>query len=115
MNGLIEVRSVGAGFMLLSRNVFSRIASESPSGRVQGNGIMTDWLSVGARPYLFDYFATRVNDDHMVGEDVGLCAKWRMIGGQVWLDPSIKLTHYGMYAYTGDLMTQLIPRMGETA
>ena len=114
--GLIKVEFIGAGFMLSKRTVFERIAAAYPEGRLDGRALSFG-LSVAAQGQFHDYFPTRCPAGEYVGEDVGFYRLWRSISGQVWLDPSIRLTHYGMHGFTGDPMTAFVPasQVGEAA
>lgn len=87
--GLLEVAAVPGGFLSLSRNVFDRL-------REAGIG----------RPYehegqqFYGYF----HCPYGAGEDGSFCEDWRSIGGQVWLDPELTLTHVdGGASYTGHI------------
>jgi hypothetical protein len=45
----------------------------------------------------------------VVPEDCGFCRAWRSIGGTIWADLSIRLTHYGWHGYPGDPMSLVVP------
>jgi hypothetical protein len=42
-------------------------------------------------------------EGQLYGEDVGFCILWRDIGGKVWVDPNLSLTHTGYKAFEGNL------------
>lgn len=49
-----------------------------------------------------DFFPTGFHEGRFYGEDYGFCRLWRETGGDVWLDPDIRLRHHdGMRAFTG--------------
>jgi hypothetical protein len=52
--------------------------------------------------HLYDYFWTGVEEGILWSEDYGFSRKWRQIGGEIWLDPSIRLHHVGQKVYDGD-------------
>jgi hypothetical protein len=40
---------------------------------------------------------------HKYGEDYSFCKRWRDMGGQVWVDPSISMGHLGTKIWKGRL------------
>lgn len=82
--GLIEVKSLGAAFLAISRAAIERLrAAES-------------------RTYVGDldrvvhaHFTVPFTDGRLYGEDAAFCRDWAAAGGTVWLDPEITLTHWG--------------------
>ena len=85
--GLIEVASLPAGFLSLSRAVFERLQSAHPEREYAFGG------------HLFRAFF-HCPPGH--GEDSSFCDDWRALGGSVWLDPLLTLTHVdGAQTYTG--------------
>lgn len=83
----IEVSALPGGFLSLSRSVFEKLQTAYPNRAYahEGHARHAFWhCPPGA------------------GEDGTFCAEWRAIGGQVWLEPTLRLTHVdGGRAYTG--------------
>lgn len=48
-------------------------------------------------------FDVEYRDGQYFGEDYYFCRNWREIGGQVWVDPSLVLTHHGFKDYKGNV------------
>ena len=85
--GLLEVSALPGGFLSLSRAVFDRLEAAHPERR---------YAHEGHERHSFFHCPPGG------GEDGTLCAEWRAIGGQVWLDPMLRLTHVdGGRAYVG--------------
>tara|TARA_R110000822_G_scaffold27790_2_gene82659 strand:+ start:3528 stop:4181 length:654 start_codon:yes stop_codon:yes gene_type:complete len=87
--GLLEVGMLPGGFLSLSRAVFKELTEAH-----------TD------RAYAFHgkqfqaFFHCPPGD----GEDGAFCRDWRDLGGKVWLDPELTLTHVeGGRSYTGHI------------
>jgi glycosyltransferase involved in cell wall biosynthesis len=83
-DGLLEVASVPGGFLALSRKVFDDLKLEYPDR--------------GYSHYQFNghgYFHAPIQNGRLYGEDTAFCNDWRNIGGKVWLDPELTLTHVG--------------------
>jgi hypothetical protein len=41
-------------------------------------------------------------DRRYLSEDYTFCRRWQEIGGDIWLDPSISLNHYGSFCFQGN-------------
>jgi hypothetical protein len=103
--GLLEVACVPGGFLALSRKVFERLADAHPTRTYTH--------------YQFDgqaFFHAPIEGGRLYGEDTAFCYDWRAIGGQVWLDPELKLTHTGgSIPYTGQIGDWLRGRVAKAA
>lgn len=90
-DGLIEVHGLPTGFMAISRGVFLRMQKAHPERAYEFHG--------GA---YHAYFHAPFMDGQFHGEDTAFCAEWRKLGGKLYLDPLLTLTHAeGNQAYTG--------------
>ena len=105
--GLIEICAAGAGFLSIRRQALMKIMAAYPEEKINDPH---STLPASIQRWQFNFFPTIV-DQHgrMLGEDVSFFARWRNIGGKVWLDPSIRLRHHGMHGYEADPMTMLAP------
>jgi hypothetical protein len=82
--GLLEVAGLPTGFLAISRAALERLTEAYPDRAYQ---------HMGCKAHAF--FTAPFKDGRLWGEDAAFCADWREIGGQVWLDPEIPLTHVG--------------------
>jgi hypothetical protein len=58
------------------------------------------------------YFHAPFKNGRLYGEDTAFCADWREIGGTVWLDPELSITHHdGNRPYPGHIGNWLRKRM----
>lgn len=93
--GLIHAEKVPTGFMKISRRVFERLKAEYPENwywDVQPNGHMRR---------MWNHFG-HIMEDHVVyGEDISFCRRWQAIGGEVFVEPRIQMTHMGVQQYSG--------------
>jgi hypothetical protein len=89
--GLIEVINAGTGFMMLKRSVFEKLIPHVPTY------ITNQFDDQNER--MHEFFSTAIKNDILLSEDHYFCEKWREIGGQIFVDPSIKLNHIGTYVY----------------
>lgn len=89
VGGLYRVDGLPGGFLKVSRSAYETIR---PNRYLDSIG--KEWS---------DYFPTGFHGGRLYGEDYGFCRLWRETGGDVWLDPSIKLRHHdGSRAFSGD-------------
>lgn len=89
--GLLDVAAVPGGFLAISRDVFAKLREAFPDRA----------YSHGGHDF-HGYFHAPIIGGQMYGEDSAFCTDWRSIGGQVWLDPTLRLTHSGgVNTYTG--------------
>lgn len=79
--GLLEVAAVPTGFLKLSRACLERMHTEYGDA-------------------MFD------NVRHETGrysEDISFCARWRTIGGKIWIDPEMTMGHIGNKVFHGSI------------
>lgn len=99
---LIEAERLPAGFLRLKKTAVQRFHDAYPELRYrEPEGEVTAF---------FDRY--RVNGSRH-SEDFGFSRRWREIGGQLWIDPVIKVDHYGLTEYPGDYHQYLINRKKE--
>ena len=100
-HGLLLARGVPAGFMLIKREVFEnkRLIAQCPV-TIPSRGDLKGEHLVG----YFDYMHEGLTS---MGEDIAFCRRWNRASGQIWIDPSIKLKHYGSKVYEHDFVQYL--------
>ncbi|MFU2208466.1 hypothetical protein [Solidesulfovibrio sp. C21] len=108
--GLLPVEFGATGFMLIKREVFTRLTEAYPE-------------------LTYDYAYT--NDDHVnnmaffetaidpatrdyLPEDYAFCKRWTDIGGEIYADVHSVFTHVGTYEYTGNF-TAFLTHLGPPA
>jgi hypothetical protein len=50
---------------------------------------------------LFDTMIDPI-DRRYLSEDYTFCRRWQAMDGDIWLDPSISLNHYGSFCFQGN-------------
>lgn len=80
---LLEVATLPGGFMALSRKVFKQLMGAHP-GR--------EFEHFGRKMHCF--FQMTYHEGALYGEDSFFCKEWRDLGGKVFLDPMLTLTHW---------------------
>ncbi|MGE3290390.1 MAG: glycosyltransferase family 4 protein [Geminicoccaceae bacterium] len=99
-SGAVEAEVVPGGFVLVRREVFLAIIEAFPE-RALARSAQQRHQS-GLVPWWFDFYPEVIENGILVTEDFAFCRAWRSIGGTVWADLSIRLTHHGMHAFVGD-------------
>lgn len=115
-NGFIEVLDGATGFMLIKRSVFEKMAKAYPNLKFQpdqhlGEPHEKKYDHHDKSKWNFAFFDTMVDPDskRYLSEDFAFCRLWQKIGGTVYADITSGLTHYGTYAFKGNVATQLVP------
>ena len=97
---LVEVSTLGTGFMLVKRHVFDKMIAAHPELKYRDN------IGIGQQyePFMYGLFDTMIDkDDNYLSEDWTFCYLWRLMGGKIFADTGIKLDHTGYHKYEGDL------------
>lgn len=105
-NGAIEIYDAGTGFMLIKRSVFEKMIDAYPDLRYSDDtGSLTD----EEKNWTYAFFNSYVEPvkNRFLSEDYGFCRYWQEIGGKVWVDPSIEMTHIGRMKYKATMLTFL--------
>jgi hypothetical protein len=101
--GNVEVARAATGFMRIQRQVFEEMIRAHPEWKGGGG---QEELSPHEQPFYHRFF---VYDDDEATEDYVFCDRWRAIGGRVFIDPSLTLSHVGEKAYTGAIKDLIWP------
>jgi len=105
-NGALEIFDAGTGFMLIKKEVFTKLIEAYPNLKYSDD---TGSLSDEERKWTYAFFNSYI-DPHLnrfLSEDYGFCRYWQEIGGKVWVDPAIKMGHLGRMKYEGTMMSFL--------
>lgn len=101
VDGLIEVHDAGTGFMCIKRSVIEKMIESYPQTRYVKEGKYPDKSKDdGVRWALFDTMI-EPDSERYLSEDYTFCRRWQSIGGKIWLDPHVTLSHIGTYKFEG--------------
>lgn len=93
---LLEATRVAAGFMRIKVSALRKWAAAYPDLRSEE----PDGIKV-------QFFHRYVADGEMHCQDMAFCRRWQEIGGKLWIDPMIKIGHWGFNCFDGDLSKHL--------
>ncbi len=105
-NGLWEVQAVTPGFLKLSRNCLDKMTHNLPHLAYTDNALGDGRLSW----MLFDN-ACRQNG--VYDEGYIFCEYWKQLGGKVYIDPQINISHIGVKAYNHGTVINWLERTAE--
>ncbi len=97
-DGLIRVDVLPTAVMKIHRDVFAKLTDAGKAPRRMERA--PDSGEVAYYRSYFDFEYERVPDHGdeayiEYGEDVSFCRKWTALGGEIWLDPDMTISHAG--------------------
>ena len=100
-NGLIKLHDAGTGFMMIKREAILKLIEAYPDIKYNNDVQMG---GVDLKDKFYALFDTMIDpkDRRYLSEDYTFCRRWQDIGGDIWLDPSISLNHYGSFCFQGN-------------
>lgn len=107
-NGFVTGTYAGTGFMLIRRNVAEQMAAAYPETKYKA--IQTYPLPKNPSPNQYNLFDCMIDPETgtYLSEDFTFCARWRKLGGKIWLDQQSRLVHVGAYEFDGNAATRLV-------
>lgn len=101
---LCEVKHVATGFMMIRREVIEKMSQSFPSTKYVDD---VGYLNPEENQYAYALFDCGVEDGHYFSEDWMFCHRWRNMGGSIFMDISIKLSHTGIEEYNGFILSTI--------
>ncbi|PIT51104.1 hypothetical protein BHC44_11150 [Snodgrassella alvi] len=102
--GFIELPEAPTGFMVIKRQVFTRLMEAYPELQYQ-----PDSLGVADHGYHYRFYDCLVDPvtKRYLSEDFSFCRLWNLLGGKVYVDSRSNLTHMGNKIYQGPFALSL--------
>lgn len=99
--GLIKLHDAGTGFMMIKREAILKLIKAYPEIKYN-NDVQINNESL--KDHFYALFDTMIDpkDRRYLSEDYTFCRRWQDIGGDIWLDPTISLNHYGHFCFQGN-------------
>jgi hypothetical protein len=106
----LEVMEIGTGFMMVNREVFTKMEEAFPMIRYKPDHV--GQANFDGSRYIHAYFDTVIDtkdsitgggSDRYLSEDYMFCQMYRKIGGEIYLCPWMKTDHIGTYHFKGDM------------
>ena len=84
--------------MLIKRNVFENLFEAFPSTKYTDD---VNFLTEKENEFAYALFDCGVEEGHYLSEDWMFCHRWTKLGGKIYIDISINLSHTGIEDYNG--------------
>jgi hypothetical protein len=91
--------------MMIRREVIEKMMTAFPSTKYTDD---ISFLLPEENKYAYALFDCGVEDNHYYSEDWMFCHRWSKMGGDVFVDVSINLTHIGIENYRGSFISTTI-------
>ena len=109
-NSLCEVKHLPTGFLCIKRGVFEKMFQAFPSTKYVDD---VCYLSKEESKNAYSLFDCGVEmgadgDPHYLSEDWMFCSRWSKMGGRMFAECSVKLTHTGIEDFGGFFLSSLI-------
>jgi len=105
VDGLVEIDYGATGFMMMKRSVITTMIDKYPETKY-----ISDMDVAGEFQKEFHALFDCVIDpekQRYLSEDYTFCKRWREIGGTLYLDINVNLTHIGTKMYDGSYLMKL--------
>ena len=108
VNGLLRVKHIGTGFFLVKREVLVKMMEHYTELKYDDDiNILTEpenrWLYA-----LFDCEVHTIGPKrHYLSEDYLFCKRWQDMGGEIFADVTIPLTHTGTHSFVGNYLKSI--------
>jgi hypothetical protein len=99
-NGVIKLHDGATGFMMIKREAIDKMIAAYPELKYN-NDLNTP---PDLQDFFYAFFDTMIDpkDRRYLSEDYTFSRRWQDIGGDIWLDPSISLNHFGSFNFQGN-------------
>jgi glycosyltransferase involved in cell wall biosynthesis len=104
-NNLAKVKHAATGFLMIQRDVFNKMFQAFPSTKYTDD---VSFLEPNENEFAYALFDCCVEDGHYLSEDWVFCSRWAKMGGDIWIDVSINLTHTGIETFHGNYVSTII-------
>jgi hypothetical protein len=104
-NNLAKVKHLATGFMMIQRGLIEKMAKAFPSTKYIDD---VHFLQPHENNWAYGLFDTGCEEGHYYSEDWLFCSRWSKMGGDVYINVSINLGHFGNAEYRGSFISSLI-------
>jgi hypothetical protein len=104
-NNLAKVKHLATGFMLIQRATIEKMMKAFPSTKYVDD---VQFLRPEENKYAYALFDCGVEEGHYYSVDWMFCHRWKKMGGAIFIDVSINLTHTGIEDYQGCYISSLL-------
>jgi hypothetical protein len=102
---LMEIRHLATGFMMIERQVIEQLMKALPETKYTDD---VQYLEEHENEFAYALFDCGVEEGHYFSEDWLFCSRWTKLGGKIYADVSINLTHTGPQDYRGSFVSTIV-------
>jgi len=102
---IAKVKHLATGFMMIRRNVIEKMSKAFPSTKYVDD---VHFLKPEENEFAYALFDCGVEEGHYFSEDWLFCHRWSKMGGTIWIDVTVSLTHTGIEDYRGCYIASII-------
>jgi len=104
-SNLAKVRHLATGFMMFKRSVIENMAKAYPHTKYVDD---VNFLSGSENDHAYALFDCGVEEGHYLSEDWMFCHRWTKMGGNIYVNVGINLTHTGQQDFKGCYIASII-------
>lgn len=104
-HNLAKVKHIATGFMMIQRSCIEKMMERYFYTKYTDD---VSFLDPHENKMAYALFDCGVCDDHYYSEDWMFCDRWSKMGGSIWIDISINLTHSGPEDFEGSYISSII-------
>ena len=104
-NNIAKVKHLATGFMMIRRKLLTSMMQAFPSTKYVDD---VNFLRPEENAMAYALFDCGVEEGHYFSEDWLFCDRWTKMGGDIYIDVSINLTHTGIEDYRGCYISTII-------
>ena len=105
-NGFTEVLDAATGFMCIKKEVFYKMKKAYFNLKYTSDQIINNERFSSNNCFAFFDCIIDEKSNRYLSEDYAFCRLWQKIGGKIYADVISPLTHYGTYAFKGNVWTK---------
>lgn len=107
--GFVQVERIATGMMLIKRKVFESMMKAHPDWHYIPNTVPHQKEIERLSPFNYAFFDCKI-DEHKqyLSEDWYFCSEWKKLGGEVWADITMPLSHGGFHVFSGSVSDTIV-------
>jgi len=105
VKNMLEVRHLATGFMMIRRETIETMMKAFPSTKYVDD---VGFLKSEENEFAYALFDCGVEEGHYFSEDWLFSQRWRNMGGKIYVNATINLTHTGLQDFNGSFLTSLL-------
>ena len=104
--GFVEVLDSATGFMLIKKEVFFKLKKAFPYLKYTTDQIINGQVFKSQNCYAFFDCIIDEKSNRYLSEDYAFCRLWQKVNGKIYADLMSPLSHYGTYAFKGNVWSK---------